>query len=934
MRSVFVFILFTLSLQEQQQQQGSSISKYIKTPLSVPSSRGTSSTLDVFVPALGTSERRLTSPQDVYASVSLAYETVVEPQQAGLVDAKHSHLMQAPLRPQEAWHHFRAGRSGIVDSARFLITFSIIPSIQSGGSRLHVAAAQGLLEEMHKQIHDENVSPDLAKDDDGLTPLIFAVAMRQLLAVKLLLESGADVEKRGMNGATPLMVASAFGFDDIAEELIVNGGADARATHPFATSTALHFAAEMGRIEIVNLLCRDNQNDDGLALPLGRLRTSTGGTPLHTAADTNQSIVIRALVEKCNSSTTDLLNGDTQPLYMAAQRGFSEVVRELVSVGADINFVMPTGTISGALLDISKRRQQNNDHRDDGSDPLIPSEPGAFYADKNTKLGNGATALHAAVENNHPETVRIMVDELGALQLPSMEGASPLIIALQYHHPDIALTLLKTTKSDPIIDSKIPRDGQFALYVAALEGYEDVASEILLRGGKHSLRTRSGHTALSAAIDRGRTQIVKLLLHAGATVDDSSLIAAVSQKNLYLLQSLLIFRQQQDATTSGKTNSHSDHNEDEQHVVKTYSGKTNPLFAACIRGWHEGIDLLLKIRIFGSIESRVLDTNATCLLLAASGGHAEAVEMLLSKYKADPNVVASRALYSATPLLAASQKGNLETVSALLLAGADVSARMRGTDATSLYLAAERGHCHIVSKLLETTSGQSTVGWRVKGGATALQAAALGGYDKCLTSLVHFGAQIDSKDDSDFTALYNCAKSEFCPVSTMTLLLSLNASIHNTNGSNARSILSLVVDSKRTLPKKITLIKILLNNRARVYADALISAIRSYSKENNGESTNQQAILSSILNVKDGDLLHFNAIPLGLCAAAEMGGKSGAMSTLLLLEASFAHSRTDIDVRTLSVCYGGEKTPIDVARDARESDVLKTLIEWSPKTVV
>jgi hypothetical protein len=256
MRSVFVFTLFTLSLQEQQQQQGSSISKYIKTPLSVPSSRGTSSILDVFVPALGTSERRLTSPQDVYASVSLAYETVVEPQQAGLVDAKHSHLMQAPLRPQEAWHHFRAGRSGIVDSARFLITFSIIPSIQSGGSRLHVAAAQGLLEEMRKQIHDENVSPDLAKDDDGLTPLIFAVAMRQLLAVKLLLESGADVEKRGMNGATPLMVASAFGFDDIAEELIVNGGADARATHPFATSTALHFAAEMGRIEIVNLLCR------------------------------------------------------------------------------------------------------------------------------------------------------------------------------------------------------------------------------------------------------------------------------------------------------------------------------------------------------------------------------------------------------------------------------------------------------------------------------------------------------------------------------------------------------------------------------------------------------------------------------------------------------------------------------------------------------
>ena len=52
--------------------------------------------------------------------MSLAYETIVEPQQAGLVDAKHSHLMQAPLHPEEAWHHYRAGKNGIVDSARFL----------------------------------------------------------------------------------------------------------------------------------------------------------------------------------------------------------------------------------------------------------------------------------------------------------------------------------------------------------------------------------------------------------------------------------------------------------------------------------------------------------------------------------------------------------------------------------------------------------------------------------------------------------------------------------------------------------------------------------------------------------------------------------------------------------------------------------------------
>jgi len=623
-----------------------------------------------------------------------------------------------------------------------------------------------------------------------------------------------------------------------------------------------------------------------------------------------------------------------------------------VSVGADINFVMPSGHFSGALLDVSNNRRKRIDDRDDGSDSLFPTEPGAFYSDKNTKIGNGATALHAAVENNHPETVDVMVNELGALQLPSMEGASPLIIALQYHHPDIALTLLTTNKSDPLVNSRIPSDKQFALYVAALEGYDDVVAEILRRGGKHTLRTRSGHSALSAAVDRGRTRIVKMLLDAGASVDDSSVTAAVSQQNTHLLQSLLLFRLQQKATAAPTKSSHGD--EDDSHLL--INGKTNALHAACLRGWPEGIDLLLKSRMFGSVESRVLATNATCLLLAASGGHSRAVNFLLSDYKADPNVIASRALYSATPLLAASQKGNLETVSALLVAGAEADARMRSTDATSLYLAAERGHCSVVDKLLETASGASTVGWRVKGGITALQAAAIGGFEKCVLSLVGAGAQIDSKDDSGYSAIFNCAKSESCPLSSINLLLRLDAKTTADNSLHVdalsgqselldsktrRSILSLVIDSKRSLSKKVLMMRQLLINGARVQADAVISSVKSPtslqpSKDKEETMSHQQALLRSILeNINEnGTNLDDNAIPLGLCAAAEVGGTSGAVSATLLLDAaSSLFKNKDIDARTLHVCNGGERTPVEVARDSRESEVLKALVEWVPSRV-
>merc|ERR1719427_517361 len=115
---------------------------------------------------------------------------------------------------------------------------------------------------------------------------------------------------------------------------------------------------------------------------------------------------------------------DTTPLYLAAQRGFTGVVLELLRLGASPNFVMPQGKTSTQMIPASG----------DGS--------GGFYPVKNTEVGNGATALHAAVENGHLETARVLL-EGGAVQSNSMEGATPLVIALQYRHPRIALLLLE-----------------------------------------------------------------------------------------------------------------------------------------------------------------------------------------------------------------------------------------------------------------------------------------------------------------------------------------------------------------------------------------------------------------------------------------------------------------------------------------------------------
>ena len=91
--------------------------------------------MQVMIPNKG--EYSISTPADLYDHVAHAWDAVVEENQAGLVDAKHSLQSSAPLTSQEAWHHFQASRAGVVDSARFLITFGVVPSIQSGGKPIH-----------------------------------------------------------------------------------------------------------------------------------------------------------------------------------------------------------------------------------------------------------------------------------------------------------------------------------------------------------------------------------------------------------------------------------------------------------------------------------------------------------------------------------------------------------------------------------------------------------------------------------------------------------------------------------------------------------------------------------------------------------------------------------------------------------------------------
>ena len=405
------------------------------------------------------------------------------------------------------------------------------------------------------------------------------------------------------------------------------------------------------------------------------------------------------LVEMCKADVNKLLMKDTTPLYLAAQRGFTEVVTTLLNLGADANYVMPRGTSSTQMIHLSESGNEG------------------FYPVKNTEIGNGATALHAAVENGHLEAAKVLL-ERGAVQSNSMEGATPLVIALQYKHPHIALLLLEDGYPDPHLDAQVPSDGSSALLVSVISGYKEVVQRLLHLGADPNISTSRGVTPLSQAAALHKEDLVRLLLEAGAS--SGSLHEAVRTSSLVLVDQAL------GKLTRSKIS---------DAVNARVDGMT-PLHLAVKAANPNVVSKLLQVG--AEVDAKVESTGTTSLHLAALNGALEIVRTLL-KAGANVQTKASDRLHRATPIYLAAQNGHKKVVEELVKAGADVNCRLWQMEVTPLFAASERGHQGTVSKLLHLGASPHGRNWN---GVTALGVAAMAGHVHVVKTLLEAGAQV------------------------------------------------------------------------------------------------------------------------------------------------------------------------------------------------
>jgi ankyrin repeat protein len=386
-----------------------------------------------------------------------------------------------------------------------------------------------------------------APDEDGATPLHWAVYRDDLRTVDQLLVAGADVKAVNRYGITPLSLACINGNAAMIERLL-KAGADANTTMA-AGDTALMTAARTGSAAAVRVLIAHGARVDAKDSRMGQ-------TALMWAAAENHAEVIQALLAAgADLHARSSGDGKFTPLLFAARAGQRDAARVLLDAGADVNeTLVNTGATNGAsaliLAIASTQYEMASFLLDRGADPNANGH------------GWGWSALHQLEFTRRPPAGRHVIpfpvaagtiDSLTLAQKLLDYGADPNAqMTKQPMRPFFGrwgntyvgvspfwlgaklvdrpfMSLLLSYGADPLLPNA---DGTSPLMAAAgvdmyETGYEpgtekEVIDSVKLcmeLGNDVSAVNYNGDTALHGAAMRGNNPLVTMLVEAGAKLD-------------------------------------------------------------------------------------------------------------------------------------------------------------------------------------------------------------------------------------------------------------------------------------------------------------------------------------------------------------------------------------------------------------------------------
>ena len=262
--------------------------------------------------------------------------------------------------------------------------------------------------------------------------------------------------------------------------------------------------------------------------------------------------------------------------------------------------------------------------------------------DVNVRAGDGATALHWAAYRGRADLIQLLIESDAAVNVTNDLGVTPLWVAASVRGTATVEALLAAGAEPDLV----PPTGETPLMIAARMGNLEALTQLIAHGADiNAAEAARGQTALMWATSQRQPQAAKLLIDAGAGVNDRT----VASKRFVQLCC-------------------SEYNGDVRGTAWVDHGGFTALLFAAREGSVESAEYLL------AAGANVNDSGAdgsTALAVAALSGQTAVAELLI-EHGADLNAAGG----GYAPLHATVLRGDLDLAASLLAHGADVNARL------------------------------------------------------------------------------------------------------------------------------------------------------------------------------------------------------------------------------------------------------------------
>ena len=453
--------------------------------------------------------------------------------------------------------------------------------------------------------------------------------------------------------------------------------------------------------------------------------TGFGSTALMLAAERGDADLVRRLLDK--GAAVDVRNNaGMTALHGAARHGGTDVVKRLLAAGAAVN-VAAVAAEAGVtpLLEATWRGHH------DAAAALL-----AGGADPNARNEEGATPLSVAEARGDNRLAHLLREAGAKPALPPGQSVAALVESLRH------------TRVESLYYSRklLPESVKTLIAVPGIEGelcgrYEKADPDELYR---FNLIIVMNRRAVYVGVEDTRRLLGACLVKA---LDDSSALVRTEAANAL---GRLNFpdsapRLEQALRGDGDVNVAYE----AFRALMRYRGKE--VFPPAYLADTGRMDVARKVLTKDDLHARVTAEGQTLLMIAAFGGNASLVSMLL-ELGADVTPLDG---FGQSALYLAAWKGHVDAARILLARGADINQRtLKGW--TPVLIAAAEGHAATVRMLIDAGAD---VNVRNRFGRTALMFAAGYGYVPIVEMLLKARAEIEvvPTDDDGFAAIMGAA---------------------------------------------------------------------------------------------------------------------------------------------------------------------------------